>query len=239
MIPTRTVLGATVWLAVLAVLAGALIASGHRVGVPTGWTLTEIRTWFEHQPVTATFRLASLGALILVLYLMVSTVAVLMAASARAARLPRLGRLAEIIATPALKRALSGLLGLGITLSTSSATAYAGGPDATAVAVTIDEQQPRGVATMRALGPEPAPVPAAMTPVTEPTMAPLWTIEPGDHLWGLAEAALTAAHGRAPTDAETTQLVHDVVELNRDTLVVPGHPDLVLPGQVFVLPPLP
>jgi len=238
MIPARTVLGATVWLAVLAVLASALIASSDRVGIPTGWTLTEIGTWFEHQPVSATFRLASLGALILVLYLMVSTFAVLMAACARAARLPRLGRLAEIIATPALKRALSGLLGLGITLSTSSATAHAGGPGATAAPVTIDER-PRGVATMRALDPEPAPTPPAMTPVTEPTTPPHWTIEPGDHLWGLAEAALTAARGRAPTDAETTRLVHDVVELNRDTLVVPDHPDLVLPGQVFVLPPLP
>jgi hypothetical protein len=64
------------------------------------------------------------------------------------------------------------------------------------------------------------------------------TIEPGDHLWGVSEETLTNAWHRQPSDAEILDYLEHLIELNREVLVVPGHPDLVYPGQVFVLPPV-
>ena len=78
-----------------------------------------------------------------------------------------------------------------------------------------------------------APAPPAPTPETN------WTIRAGDHLWGLAAAALAENWSTPPTDAEVSDYLALVVEQNRATLAVPDDPDLVFPGQVFVRPPVP
>ena len=64
-----------------------------------------------------------------------------------------------------------------------------------------------------------------------------WRVEPGDHLWGIAEETLTDHLGRSPTDVEIEPYWRRLIAANRDRLVNPGDADLILPGQVFVLPP--
>lgn len=61
-------------------------------------------------------------------------------------------------------------------------------------------------------------------------------VEPGDHLWGIAESALALRLGRPPSDEEIVPYWRTVVEANTDQLVDPGNPDLILPGQVIQLP---
>jgi hypothetical protein len=83
----------------------------------------------------------------------------------------------------------------------------------------------------------PDPGPVASTPSAAPTPADFWVIAPGDHLWHVSVATLTALHGRPPTDAETVTYLHSLIALNREVFAVPGDPDLVFPGQQFRLPP--
>ena len=59
----------------------------------------------------------------------------------------------------------------------------------------------------------------------------------GDDFWSLAEQQLAVSWGRAPTTAEITPYWQQVVEANRDRLAPPGDPNLIFPGQTFVLPP--
>jgi hypothetical protein len=62
-------------------------------------------------------------------------------------------------------------------------------------------------------------------------------VQPGDHLWGLAAQALARDLGRAPAETEIAPYWRTVVAANRDRLVDPDNPDLILPGQEMVLPP--
>lgn len=96
--------------------------------------------------------------------------------------------------------------------------------------------------------PAPDPTPTAPTPtvppaaddVAAPPPTPVGsvTVSVGDSFWTLAEREASARVGRAPTLAEVTRLWADMVEANADRLVQQGNPDLVLPGQVLVLPPI-
>ena len=103
-------------------------------------------------------------------------------------------------------------------------------------------------------GPPPAPsvTDAAATPVPELPVAPIapdadpvgghdhevgaHTIVTGDHLWGVAEQTLAAAWSDPPRPDQTATYLQRLIAENRSVLVVPDDPDLVLPGQVFVLP---
>ncbi len=95
--------------------------------------------------------------------------------------------------------------------------------------------------------PEPAAVPAsgfgdagAPRSAAVPTPVPqTWTIRSGDHLWRVASTTLAGQWSGRPSDAEVLDYLQQVIAANRDRLVVPTDPDLVFPGQVFVLPPVP
>ena len=63
-----------------------------------------------------------------------------------------------------------------------------------------------------------------------------WDVERGDHFWGIAETTLTQSWGRAPADAEIVPYWRQIVEANRDALLPPGDPDVIYPGQQFVVP---
>jgi nucleoid-associated protein YgaU len=52
-------------------------------------------------------------------------------------------------------------------------------------------------------------------------------VQPGDHLWNIAERT-------APADVATYW--RRLVELNRPRLADPDNPDLLFPGDVVVLP---
>lgn len=66
--------------------------------------------------------------------------------------------------------------------------------------------------------------------------APNWTVRPGDHLWRIAHDTTSARLGRPATEAEVAPYWKQLIETNRPRLVDPNNPDLIFPGQVFVLP---
>jgi nucleoid-associated protein YgaU len=59
----------------------------------------------------------------------------------------------------------------------------------------------------------------------------------GDTIWTIARDHLAAGSGE-PTTQEVAEYVAQVVEANRDRLVS-GDPDLLYPGEMIVLPPVP
>ena len=79
--------------------------------------------------------------------------------------------------------------------------------------------------------------PGEAAPAAEPLREVV--VAEGDHFWGLAERELATAWGRPPTADEITPYWRQMVEANRERLVPPGDPDLILPGQVLVTPPVP
>ena len=74
-------------------------------------------------------------------------------------------------------------------------------------------------------------MPAPMTEV-------LYTVEPGDSLWSIAERVLIDRTGAESTDGEIADYWASVIDANRDRLVDPDNPDLILPGQVMLVPQL-
>ena len=65
------------------------------------------------------------------------------------------------------------------------------------------------------------------------------TVEPGDAFWGIAQTTLADAWGRPPSTEEITDHWRQLVDANRDRLAPPYDPDLIYPGQIFDLPPVP
>jgi nucleoid-associated protein YgaU len=63
-----------------------------------------------------------------------------------------------------------------------------------------------------------------------------WTVERGDHLWSIAERSLADRLGHTAAADEVLFYWQQLIEANRDRLVDPANPDLILVGQTFVLP---
>ncbi len=108
-------------------------------------------------------------------------------------------------------------------------------PPVAELAPTAGEPRPGG---------EPEPVaeleqPQPDEPAPDEPAASVWVIEAGDHLWRVAEETLTEAEGGPVDDASVVAYWGQLIELNREVLVDGDNPDLVYPGQVFALPPLP
>jgi outer membrane biosynthesis protein TonB len=96
---------------------------------------------------------------------------------------------------------------------------------------------PAGPVLTPAPTPTPAPAPA---PAPAPTSAVTRTVQPGDHLWSIAARTLTAANpGRPPDEEAIAAYWWQVVTLNRPHLPDPADIDLLYPGDVVTLPPLP
>jgi nucleoid-associated protein YgaU len=119
--------------------------------------------------------------------------------------------------------------GLGLAISLGAGVAVPAGAGATA----------RSTVVMRLEEPTAAPVMHLVTSVQAPAHHLVWTIRPGDHLWKVAGQTLALARGRRADDAAVLAYVREIVRANADVFVVPGDPDLVYPGQRFVLPPVP
>ncbi len=79
------------------------------------------------------------------------------------------------------------------------------------------------------------------SPVVSPstTVPSTWTVAHGDCFWTIADDVLTRAWGRPPTDAEIVPYWVVLIDANRPLLVEPGNPHLILPGQLFTVPPAP
>jgi len=79
----------------------------------------------------------------------------------------------------------------------------------------------------------------APSPQSEPAGHDEVEVDPGDTFWSIAETALSDDWDRPPTTSEVTVYWESLIDSNLDRLAPPHDPDLVFPGQVFVLPPIP
>lgn len=127
-------------------------------------------------------------------------------------------------------------------------------PDGTVVSDTANDVKPEWTIHVPAPDDPPAATPAPPTaaPAAQPANADPsrpgdpapdveemgeWTVEPGDHMWEIAEETLRDELGREPTDAEVTPYWRSVIAANQDNLRPPEDPDLIYPGQVLDVPP--
>lgn len=249
------------WLAALvAVIVGFTALGGGALAAPA---LTDPAGWGAwadgRDPVVATAAVLRLVVLALAWYLLGTT---LVGALARLARWGALVRVADVLSVPAVRRVLQASVGAGlaatVVVSSSGLPAPAGpapqGPTISAAAgqassAGMDVLPPPGLAPVPTAPTEAAaPVPVAPLP-PEPAESPasadtadaaedLVTVAPGDHLWAIAERHLAAVRGVDVPEAEVAAYWVRLVEANRGRLVDPDDPDLVLPGQRFVLPAL-
>jgi len=150
----------------------------------------------------------------------------LLAATVLAIRLPRLA--------PRFVRRLVGTA-FGVALLAAPMTASASASSA-------DDRPPVEAPVLRRVEdpPAPPPPPTDTNVVDFPSAADgsatnLVTVEPGDHLWRVAEREVERRLGRPATDAEVGPYWLRLVEENRATLAS-GDPDLVFPGETVRLP---
>ncbi|CAN5650246.1 hypothetical protein BH10ACT3_BH10ACT3_07740 [soil metagenome] len=93
---------------------------------------------------------------------------------------------------------------------------------------------PTGGTTVTATAADPtSTLPEALPPVA---VAEHYAVMSGDHLWSIAAQTLERRTAAPPSDAEITRYWTALIETNRSALIDPDNPDLVRPGQVFVLP---
>ena len=148
------------------------------------------------------------------------------------------------VTLPIIRRIAAGAATLTITLNAVTATAQTI-PEPTVVVIEQgqpqaglrDESTPTPVLQPRS---EPEPeTPRPCDPI-EPVAsysAPLtWHVQPGDHLWSIAQDHLTIVLGRPPTPAEHRHYWTHVVDAAR-SVIRSGNPDLIYPGEHIPLPP--
>jgi nucleoid-associated protein YgaU len=64
-----------------------------------------------------------------------------------------------------------------------------------------------------------------------------WEVGAGDSFWSIAEAVMGDSQaGGSVTDDLIGRYWSRLVTANRDRLAAPDHPDLLIPGQLLVLP---
>jgi nucleoid-associated protein YgaU len=253
---TRTVRAAA-WLATL--LAAGLALRAADTGTLATPPLTSggaLVDWVAaRDPIAAAVALGRLLAEVGVWYVLAVSA---LHALAEVGRSAGAGHLADALALPAVSRLVRTGIGVGLA-ATSTLPAATPTPPRAAADLTIGVAATAGTpstATMEpvvALGTavaaptgdtasmRPAPRPE---PDRAPEPAPLpppatWTTEPGDSLWSIAAEVLSDVLGRPATDAEVDPFWRALVQRNRGRLVDPGDPDLIHPGQVFEVPPLP
>lgn len=253
--PRRQVAGLVVWLVGLTAALTALLTVGaERPGAPplahpSEWSASAA----QREPLDVVAAAARIVAVAALAYLLLVTLAQI-ATGVVGARAPRQRRwLARI--TPRFVGALSA--------AALAAASPAGADEAADGAVASRDPQSQSAAgalmtrpgmgaTMQLVTPgeetslpwadDPAPAPPEelLPPVADPEVTAThrgeWVVRPGDHLWGIAEEVLAERHGSAPSDAEVHRLWVRLIDANRDRLVDPQDPDLILPGQRLALP---
>lgn len=238
----------------LLAVAALALAAVHLLGPDAGWSALwsgaapgRLLAWYDQVgPARAGITSARLAAGVGCGWLALSA---LLQVGATACPLPWFGRLVDRL-SPALLRRLAGgavvaSVSVGPTLAAGAGPT--GDPAGTATMEVIEPSSPTrsGAAASAAVpvplvlpepsAPEEAPpsdaAPAAAPPVEEVR------VELGDSFWRLAVEAVREARGPAASEAEVARYWRRLVAANRDRLVDPGNADLLLPGQVLVLPP--
>ena len=224
----------------LVVAVAGLHAVGGEFAPPPVRHPGAIGAWVaERQPAQVSFALLRLVALAMGWYLLAVTVA---GTASRLLRLAMLVKALDVVTMPAVRRALSGAVGL------SMVTTVVAGP--AGVAAAGEAGAPPPVEVMRRLpdaeadadaAAEAPPVIMRRLPDTggappAPPTPPTWTVAPGDSFWSVAERLVAQASPRAPSDAEIAPYWRRLVEHNRSRLRDPANADLLFPGQVLVVP---
>lgn len=233
---------ALAWLVGIAGAGVALrLASTGALAAPPLGSVDGLLAWVDgREPATAGLALVRLVAELSAWYVLAVSA---LHAIAVALRFAGGHRLADALSVPGVRRLVHAGLGVGLA---AASTVGGGRGEVTApgTATMVPVEAPvrpshpaeavAGTATMR---PRQAPAPqgtAVMAPA--PTT---WTVAPGESLWSIAEDLLAETWQRPPTTAEVDPLWRALVEVNRGRLADPSDPDLIHPGQVFEVPPLP
>jgi nucleoid-associated protein YgaU len=209
----------------------ALWRLGSRLPLPRRLETRDLETWLrETGGPAAVFAILRVGALAVAAY------AALLGALGTVARVTRATALSRVVLRFALP-SLRPLLAPAAALTISIATALPAGAQARG-------EPSRPAPVMQVVGPaatEPpvmtfmlAPPPVAVTPAAA---AGTYTVSPGDTFWSIADQTLRAA-GHDPDDGAIVPYWRSLIEANRDRLRARDEPDLIFPGQVFVLPPV-
>jgi hypothetical protein len=248
----------------VALIAGAVALVGTSViaavGSDTGPTLESAdtaRAWLETADAAEVgVVVVKAGVVLGAAYLLVTTG---LAVALRRDRCPRLTRATERVTLSPIVRLARRSAGVGLTATVVvSAGPIGTGPSPTdrppasdpsdaPTMVVLDDPDSRAdddshsTATQRRIG-------GSDTGATDPADAPpppiatdpaVWTIEPGEHLWAVAAETLRDRWSTTPSHAATARYLATLIDANRDVLADPDNPDLVYPGQLFVLPPVP
>jgi nucleoid-associated protein YgaU len=235
---------AVLWVAALGGAAVALQWAGR--GPLASPPLTEPGQWSawvaDRDPLVAAFSVLRLGALAGLWYVVAVTV---VGAVVRAIGAASLVRLTDRFTVAPVRRMLAGSLSLGLAASGVVAVAapalrspVAAAEQATTTTTTTVASAPTAnTVTMHRLDAteQPAaPIPEVVPVTTAP--ADRWTVKSGECFWSIAESVLADHWHRAPTDAEIIPYWERLIAANRLELAHRDDPDLVFPGQVFVVP---
>lgn len=232
----------------LAVALTWLHRQGEALGPPA---LHEIPDWLEAGGAeVAVVAILHRACMLVGWYLLATTAA---AAVLGWLRVPRAVRAVEAFSPPPVRRLVRTVAGMAMTATATASMAASAGahtfddgapPGAVTTApptggsseeVTmrrIIESRPEGqTVEMRLLPPE---ADDAVAPPTDGLRQR--TIVAGDHFWSIAEEELAAARSRPVSDAEVDPYWRLLVDTNRPEVV---DPDLLFPGQVVRIPPVP
>jgi hypothetical protein len=231
---------AATWILGLATAAAILHWAGR--GALAGPPVTEPGRWLEwldgRNAVVAGFALVRLVALAALWYVVGAAV---LGAGLRLVGAASLVRVADRVTIGPVRRMLAGSMSLGLAVSGVAAVAApalrlpAAAAQQTVTSTTV---VPPATVTMHRLGPTEV-VQAQQTapaPTVTPAAANRWTVRSGECFWSIAEQVVAERQGRPPTDAEIVPYWRRLIDANRLELAQRDNPDLVFPGQVFVLP---
>lgn len=205
-----------------------------RLSEPSSW-----RGWVESSdPVVAALAILRLGGLLAAAYLAAVTSVGLVLRTLGAVRLVAA---VDQLTVPGVRRILAAGLASTLTFAGPAGATQARTPTATTTTTTpTDSRSEAGVTMHRLVGstdPEARPTMHSLSPTESSAAADEdWTVEPGQSFWSIAEDVLARTSSQPPPESVVAPYWLRLIETNRSRLADPANPDLVFPGQVFVLP---
>jgi hypothetical protein len=113
-------------------------------------------------------------------------------------------------------------------------------PAATATMVHLGSDHPtaeRDATSESALTPAAALQPS-MDPAAATAAVETWVVGASDSFWSIAETIVAdGSTSTPPSELDIGRYWRQLITANRDRLVAPDHPDLLIPGQTLVVPP--
>lgn len=242
--PSRAMLTLLCWTALLVgTLAGLHHLSNGALAAPPVLHPATLGAWAAQRgAISIGFALARIASEVVAAYLLVVTLAGLVA---RAAGFARAARILDRLSVGVVKRVLGVVAGVSLATTAGATTALGhpawATPAARAAPAPLSSTPDWTVPTMVAVPPAPPGEPPTQSVLLpQPVLPPQnWTIAPGQNLWLVAAATLAQHWQATPSDAEVERYWRQLIAANTSRFAHPGAPDLVFAGQVFALPPVP